>query len=153
MDVVSNRTLYSAFAELAVFQPDKEWLIFERADGMVFRWTYAEFLRSVPQAANLLYERGIRRGDVTCLHPGNHAAYPQLILAASYLGAIVTTSNPASTAPELQYVLEHSEAKLLLTQADCLEVAEQAGSSNALIVCKMDEHSNPTYSGEKSVTT
>ena len=88
----------------------------------VFRWTYAEFLDSVHQAANLLRSLSIGSGDVFNLHLSNHPAYPQLILAASYLGAAAMPSNPVGTPDELGYLVEHSNSKIIFTQADCLDV-------------------------------
>src|SRR5579884_3483197 len=87
MDVAGNRTLYSVFAASAARHPERTWLIYERDDRQVFSWTYGEFLDGVHRAANLLRSLGIGPGDVFNLHLSNHPAYPQLILAASYLGA------------------------------------------------------------------
>src|SRR5438477_9366626 len=101
MDIAGDRTLYSVLASRAAHEPDREWLVFERDDGKVFRWTVAEFLESVHRAANLLVSLGIGPGDVFCLHLANHPAHPQLIIAASYLGAIAMPTNPASTVDEL----------------------------------------------------
>jgi carnitine-CoA ligase len=126
MDLAGQRTLYSVFAAYAAEQPTKPWLVYEREDGAVFHWTYAEFLESVHQAANLLVELGIGPGDVVNLHLSNHPAYPQVILAASYLGAVVLPTNPVSTADELTYLLTHSESKAVITEARCLDVVRQA---------------------------
>jgi crotonobetaine/carnitine-CoA ligase len=128
MDIVGNRTLSSIFAAYAREQPEKEWLAYEYADGTVCRWTYAEFLTSVHQAVNLLVELGIGPGDVVNLHLANHLAHVQVTLAASYLGAVVVPTNPVSTVDELGYVLEHSEAKLILTEASCREAALAAAA-------------------------
>lgn len=125
MDIAGNRTLYSIFTAYAKQQPAREWLLFERGDGQVFRWTYAQFLDSVYQAANLLRSLGIGAGDVFNLHLSNHPAYPQLILAASYLGATAMPTNPVSTADELGYLIEHSASKVIFTEASCLEVVHQ----------------------------
>jgi crotonobetaine/carnitine-CoA ligase len=128
MDVVGERTLYTIFAAYARLQPDKEWLVFERDDRQVFRWTYAEFLADVHRAVNLLVSLGIGPGDVVNLHLSNHPAYPQIILAASYLGAAVMPTNPVSTADELAYLVEHSESKAIITEARCLEVVREVAA-------------------------
>src|SRR5438105_2870453 len=128
MDIAGERTLYSVLATYAAEQPSKTWLIYERDDGVVLEWTYAEFLASVHQAANLLVELGIGPGDVVNLHLSNHPSYPQVILAASYLGAVVMPTNPASTADELTYLLSHSESKVVITEARCLDVVRQASA-------------------------
>ena len=125
MDIAGNRTFYSIFAGYARREPAREWLVFERGDGQAFRWTYAEMLDAVHQAANLLRELGIGAGDVFNLHLANHAAYPQLMLAASYLGAVAMPTNPVSTADELAYLVEHSNSQVIFTEAGCLDVVHE----------------------------
>ena len=144
MDIAGNRTLYSIFAAYAAQQPRREWLVYERGDGAVLRWTYTEFLDSVHQAVNLLVSLGIGTGDVFNLHLDNHPAYPQLIFAASYLGATAMPTNPASTEDELRYLIEHSESKVIFTQADCLEMAARM-SVKKIVVCSTDESQTTDY--------
>jgi len=142
MDIAGQRTLYSILAAYAAEQPTRPWLIYEREDGEVFRWTYAEFLASVHQAANLLGELGIGPGDVVNLHLSNHPAYPQVILAASYLGAVVMPTNPVGTADELTYLLVHSESKAVITEARCLDVARKSAAAagiERIVLCNTGE--------------
>ncbi len=151
MDIAGNRTLYSIFAARAVGSPDREWLVYERGDGRVFRWTFGEFLDSVHRAANLLRRREIGAGDVINLHLSNHPAYPQLILAASYLGAVVMPTNPASTAAELGYLLDHSESRLIFTESACLAVAREVAAGRPIVVCQTsnsEEAGAPIYEAE-----
>jgi crotonobetaine/carnitine-CoA ligase len=139
VDIAGNRTLYSVLSDRATHEPEREWLVYERDDGQVFRWTVAELLSSVHRAANLLVALGIGPGDVFNLHLANHPAYPQLILAASYLGAVAMPTNPASTADELGYLVAHSESKVIFTEGACLEVArrvaEQTGVKQ-IVLCE-----------------
>lgn len=129
MDIVGIRTLYDVLAARAAFEPHRELLIYERDDGAVFRWTVTEFLASVHRAANLLVALGISAGDAFCLHLANHPAHPQLILAASYIGAIAVPTNPASTADELGYLVGHSESKVIFTGSVDLPVVERVDSA------------------------
>ncbi|HEX5414587.1 MAG TPA: AMP-binding protein, partial [Chloroflexota bacterium] len=142
MDVIGNRTLYDVLANRAGYEPGREWLIFERADGRVERWTCGEFLAGVHRAANLLASLGIGPGDAFNLHLGNHPAYPQLILAASYLGAVAVPTNPVSTLDELGYLVGHSESKLIFTQASCFSTASRVAREvgvRAVVVCETGE--------------
>ncbi len=124
MNITGSRTLYSIFAANARAWPDREWLVYEREDKVVFRWTSRQLLDRVHQAANLLRELGIGQGDVYNLHLANHPAYLQLMLAASLLGAIAMPTNPVSTADELAYLVEHSESKVIFTEESCVETAQ-----------------------------
>ncbi|MBC7813135.1 MAG: AMP-binding protein [Burkholderiales bacterium] len=148
VDIAGNRTLYGVFAEYAELQPQRKWLIFERPDGQVCRWTYAEFLSSIHQAANLLHSLGIAEGDVFNIHMPNHPAYPQLILAASLIGAIAMPSNPASTYAELRYLIEHSGAKVMFTDSDSWETAQKVANHtnvDLLVLCDADESETLNY--------
>ncbi len=127
MDIVGNRTLYSIFRSYAAQQPDRLWLTFESSDENLTRWTFAEFLNTVHQAANLLRKLGIRAGDVVNLHLSNHPAYPQVILAASYLGAVVLPTSPSCSRDELRYFQEHSETKLVIMQEKYRETCGSSG--------------------------
>ena len=134
MDIAGDRTLYSTFRSHAEVQPDHPWLTYESAAEQVCEWTYAKFLDQIHQAANLLRQFGIRYGDVINLHLANHPAYPQLILAASYLGAIVLPTSPSSTTEELHYFLQHSEAKLVVTHESHLSVVIAATQNRSCAV-------------------
>jgi crotonobetaine/carnitine-CoA ligase len=146
VDIIGNRTLYSIFRAYADAQPDRNWLTYESADGILSHWTYAEFLRAVHKAANFLAKFGIGAGDVINLHLANHPAYPQVILAASYLGATVLPTSPSCTPEELRYFLEHSETKLVITAESYLDsleaIGRQANFSIVLIEdgCARTEH-------------
>lgn len=139
MDIAGNRTLYSIFAAYAAEQPSREWLLYERGDGQVSHWTYDEFLNSIHQAANLLHKLNIGAGDVFNLHLSNHPAYPQLVLAASYLGATAMPTNPASSADELGYLLEHSESKVIFTEPGGLKTVLQVSGKRPVMLCETGE--------------
>ena len=47
MDIAGNRTFYTIFATYAEQQPAQDWLVFERSDGHVSSWTYAEFIEII----------------------------------------------------------------------------------------------------------
>jgi crotonobetaine/carnitine-CoA ligase len=126
VDIAGDRTLYSVFRSYAETQPDCPWLTYESAVEQVSQWSYAKFLDEIHRAANLLRQFGIRNGDVINLHLANHPAYPLLILAASYLGAIVLPTSPSCTAEELHFFLQHSEAKLVVTHETHLPIVVAA---------------------------
>jgi carnitine-CoA ligase len=130
MDVVGNRTLYSIFRAHAAEQPNRRWLTYESPGGEVSHWTFAQFLETVHQAVNLLQGFGVGAGDVVSLHLANHPAYLQVILAASYNGAIVLPTIPSSSAEELRYFLEHSETKLVIAEAKYLAKVEAASKNS-----------------------
>ncbi len=139
LGIVGNRTLYSIFLSQANQHPEREWLVYERADGQVERYTYGAFLQRVHQAARLLANLGVTSGSVFNLHLSNQVAHPELMLAASCIGAIAMPSNPASSADELQYLLDHSESKVIFTEASALATVEKVAAGRGIILCETGE--------------
>ena len=129
MDIVRPRTLSDIFSSFAAFQPEKTFLIFEDLDGQFERWDFGQFERRVNQTAWWLLEMGIGRGQTFALVGMNSPAFVALAIAASRIGAIMVPADYRATVPELAYVLEHSESRLLITESDQLEVAQHAASA------------------------
>ena len=138
VDIVGNRTLYSIFRSHAGEQPDRVWLTYESSDEKLSQWTFSVFLATVHQAVYLLQDLGIGAGDVINLHLTNHPAIPQVILAASYIGAIALPTSPSCSTEELRYFLEHSEAKLVITQTKYLGSVEAAAKETCSILLLQD---------------
>jgi carnitine-CoA ligase len=146
VDIVGNRTLYSIFRSYAAEQPDRHWLTYESADEKLTHWTFSTFLKTIHQAVNLLRRMDIGAGDVINLHLTNHPAYPQVILAASFMGATVLPSSPSGSAEELRYFLEHSETKLVITQEKYLDTVQAATKGRGCsIMLILDGHSPGNY--------
>jgi carnitine-CoA ligase len=138
VDIVGNRTLYSIFRSHAREQPNRLWLTYESSQGERWQWTFSEFQDTVHQAVNLLQNLGIGAGDVVNLHLTNHPAFPQVILAASYLGAIALPTSPSCSTEELRYFLDHSEAKLVITQEKYLGSVEAVAKETCSILLLQD---------------
>jgi fatty-acyl-CoA synthase len=56
-----------------------------------------------------LYERGVRAGDVVAILSYNCPEFLETSFAANYLGAIAMPINWRLAAPEVRYILEHSQ--------------------------------------------
>jgi len=101
--------------------PDKPMAVFEGRTT-----TYAEMAASVAERAAGLRERGVDRGDVVGLLSYNCTEFLEVIFAANHLGAIAMPINYRLAAPEVRYILEHSEAKVLFCDEAMAPVAEEA---------------------------
>ncbi|HEY7440452.1 MAG TPA: long-chain fatty acid--CoA ligase [Acidimicrobiia bacterium] len=105
----------------ALRTPDSPLAIFDGAPV-----TYREMAdRSAALAAGL-QERGVAAGDVVGLLSFNCVEFLETIFAANYLGAIAMPINWRLAAPELQYILDHSEARALVCDASLLDLADAA---------------------------
>ncbi|RZU31958.1 acyl-CoA synthetase [Blastococcus saxobsidens] len=76
--------------------------------------THGEFAHRVRRAASALDALGVRRGDRVAWFGANHPTALELLYACGQLGAIWVPVNARLTAPEAQYVLEHSGASLVV---------------------------------------
>ncbi|MGY1899888.1 acyl-CoA synthetase [Nocardia gipuzkoensis] len=80
--------------------------------------SYLQLHDRVSRAAEVLRQRGIRRGDRIAYLGPNHPAYLELLFAAGRVGAVFVPLNARSTAVEIGYLLEDSGARLLIYTAD-----------------------------------
>ena len=123
IDVVGRRTLGSVLAHHARTAPNRPCLSFEGPDGAVATWTYAEFDVLVNRTAAALTGLGLEPGQAVNVHLPNCPEFLALLFAAARLGAVLVPTNVALTAEELAYIVDHSESRLLVTDAERLPVA------------------------------
>ena len=78
------------------------------------RRTYPELLERVRQLAAALQAAGIRRGDRVAVLTPNTAMGLEATLAVPYSGGIICALNTRLASEEIEYILEHCGASLLL---------------------------------------
>ncbi len=88
--------------------------------------TYGEMAEWTAGLAGGLHARGVGVGDVVGLLAYNSIEFLATIFAANYLGAIAMPINWRLAAPEVQFILEHSEARGLVCDDALLELADDA---------------------------
>jgi crotonobetaine/carnitine-CoA ligase len=125
MDVVGRRTLREILEHRAQTNPEKAFVIFDDIDGRVTSYSYVAFDKRVNQSARMLQSLGIGSGDKINLHLSNCVEFLQLWIAAAKIGAVIMPTNVAATADELEYLIEHSECRLVFTQPGHLDVARE----------------------------
>ena len=101
--------------------PDKPLAIY--GDRSV---TYEQMRTWAAVAASGLRARGVGPGDVVGLLSYNNTEFLATIFAANHLGAIAMPINWRLAAPELQFILEHSEARALVCDRDLIDLANDA---------------------------
>ena len=105
--------------------PDASFVVFDDPQRRVATRTYRQFDREVNRTAHLLDRFGVRRGDTVILLLTNCLEFLALWFGAAKLGAVIVPVNTASSAAELEYLVAHSESRLIVTQADWLDLARQ----------------------------
>ncbi len=88
--------------------------------------TYAGMVEWSGALAGGLAARGVGFGDVVALLSYNRTEFLATIFAANHLGAVAMPVNWRLAAPELRFILEHSEAKVLVCDGDLVDLADAA---------------------------
>jgi crotonobetaine/carnitine-CoA ligase len=114
VDVADGRTLHGILADHAALTPDKTFLVFEDSERCVRKYTFAELDRLATNFADGLEELGLRKGDRINLHLANCPEFLIAWFGAARFGASIVPTNPAASALEWRYVVQHSGAKLAL---------------------------------------
>jgi acyl-CoA synthetase (AMP-forming)/AMP-acid ligase II len=96
----------------------REALCFHDRDGTVLRWTYADFQAHVDAISRALLSRGAGKGTRVALLMGNRPEWMATTYAVTSIGAVLIPVNTFYTADELAYVLQHSEAAVVICQEE-----------------------------------
>jgi long-chain acyl-CoA synthetase len=100
------------FADACSSYKDNRALVYENS-----RISYGQMGAAVNSLANRLQSMGIGKGDKVALMLPNTPEFPITYFACQKLGAVAVTLNVMSTAYELQYLLDNSDSKVLVTVA------------------------------------
>ena len=145
-NIIANRDLRKLLEEKASGSPDKIFLIFEDIHGRVETFTYREFGDNVNRVANWFLRLGINKADKVNLHLRNCPEFLFGWFALAKIGAVMVPTNPLLTAPELQYVLDHSGSVLSITEPDYINTVQSVVSIypavKHVILCRT-EHQLP----------
>jgi fatty-acyl-CoA synthase len=112
---------FAVLAHHAIRTPDKALTVF---DGETI--TYGQMLANATALAGGLHERGVGSGDVVGLLSYNCPQFLETIFAANYLGAIAMPINWRLAAPEVRFILEHSQARALVCDAALVDLGNGA---------------------------
>ena len=94
-----------------------------------FRMSYGELDARSNQLAHLLRAQGLQRLDHFAVFMENNPRYIESCMAGERTGLYYTCINAYLTGDELSYILNNSEARLLITSAACFETAALALAS------------------------
>jgi fatty-acyl-CoA synthase len=117
----ANINWFEVLAHHAARAPDKAMTVFE---GETI--TYGEMAARATALAGGLDERGVGGGDVVALLSYNCPEFLETVFAANYLGAVAMPINWRLAAPEVRYILDHSEARALVCDEALLGLAAEA---------------------------
>lgn len=111
--------------------------------------SFLELDRRVNQLASSLLKLGIEKGDRVVLYMPNTLEFVLSYFAVLRIEAIVVPVNAKLTAPEVEYILEHSEAKALIAHQAIYNELQPLVSSNDLLWIKTGNDENGWLSFER----
>lgn len=106
---LNNLTVGTALRQTAARLPHKAALV-----DMNERVTFAQLDQDVDCIARGLLACGVRRGDTVALWMANSPAWVRIWMAAARIGVILVPINTRYKAHEAAYILQQSEARVLL---------------------------------------
>jgi long-chain acyl-CoA synthetase len=102
-------------------RPDAIAMVFEGRET-----TYAALDRQANQVANALIAAGVKPGECVSYLGKNSDRYFELTLGAMKMGAIMAPIGWRLSAPEVAYIVDDAQAKLLFVGPDCTALARDA---------------------------
>jgi acyl-CoA synthetase (AMP-forming)/AMP-acid ligase II len=139
----------------------KPYLIFYDLAGERSSFSYKDFFTLVSQCANVMRERGIRRGDRVATISHNHADTVIQYFAAWLMGACIVPVSLSEDDHRIRFILENSRAKLVFLRSDYEEritpIIQSIPSVLLVLSCSNEFHNllqnaSPFFSSEEAVT-
>jgi fatty-acyl-CoA synthase len=101
--------------------PDKTAIIYDAA-----RFTYRQFYQRCRQFAAALHRRGIARGDTVSVIAPNVPALLEAHYGVPMAGAVLNALNYRLDARSIAFILDHSQAKLLVADREFAPIVTKA---------------------------
>lgn len=112
-----QRLLHEALARDAQTTPDKAAVVVEGTP-----YTYSQLLDQASRLATALVARGIQRGDRVAIYMDNSWPCVIAIYATLMAGGVFLVINPQTKSDKLQFIIDDSDAKVLLTDGHLADV-------------------------------
>ncbi|HET7336168.1 MAG TPA: acyl-CoA synthetase [Rhizomicrobium sp.] len=90
------------------------------------RTSYAEFYARSRKLASALHKAGIKRGDTVAVMLANTPPMLEAHYGVPMIGAVLNTLNTRLDAAALAFILDHGEAKVLITDREFSAVVKEA---------------------------
>jgi len=125
-------------------QPERTFILFPESG---LELSYRQLQAKVNEYARYFYALGLAKGDTVSFMLGNGPTSLQVFLATLYAGNISSPLNPAAGQEQIEYVLEHSDTKVIFVSEDYAQQIQSAVSrlERDVIIILADVDTGPTW--------
>jgi acyl-CoA synthetase (AMP-forming)/AMP-acid ligase II len=118
-------------------------------------YTYRQFNEEVNQLAHGLMEQGVKKGDKLALMMKNSDHFVFTFFAAAKIGAVAVPVNFRLTASEVQYILQQSDAAVVVCDKEFESIIAEAkqGAGVRLVITVGEPETTGYYSYEKILSS
>ena len=109
-------TLGGLLAEAVARHKGREAICFHESDGSVVRWSYEELAERARLFAKALAAAGAGKGTRVALLMGNRPEWVSAAFGVALAGGVLVPVNTMFEPPEMEYLLRHSDAAVLVYQ-------------------------------------
>ncbi len=150
MDCIGTQNLKNVLQHKVELFADREFLVFEDKNERVSRLTYKDFYILVNKFANLLYSKGIKKGDKVIVHLGNCPEHLISFFAIASIGAVMVPTNILSTAREMEHFINHSDSVAVISEPCYYDLIKQSITKvssvrNIFLTRTSDSYQNQKY--------
>jgi fatty-acyl-CoA synthase len=89
------------------------------------RFTYAEYDQRINRFANVLVKLGLKKGNVVSFLTYNSHQLLEAYYAVPQINGVLNPINIRLSPPEIEYIVNHADAKVLCFHQDFIDVIEQ----------------------------
>jgi fatty-acyl-CoA synthase len=89
------------------------------------RYTFEALDYRANQAARVLLDHGVKKGDRVCIYSKNRFDFLDILFACGKIGAILTPFNIRLTTPEVEYLLKKTDPTMVFYDPDLREPFEE----------------------------
>ncbi len=116
-------------------------------------FTYAQFLERARRLASALARAGVGKGDTVAIMAPNTPQMLEAHYAVPMLGAVLCSLNIRLDSGAIGFILDHSEAKVLLTDTEFAPVMAPATAGSSALVVDIDDLGGGTHIGSVEYET
>ena len=110
---------YDIIDRIAELEPNRRAMVWTDEHGAERTFTFADIAEGSNRVANMLYAKGIRKGDKVMLILKRHFEFWFTILALHKIGAVTIPATNLLTTKDVAYRIEAADVKGIVCTATC----------------------------------